>query len=507
MKLSEILKGIQYKCLYGNIGFDCIDIQIDHRKINQYSSIFIALPGTKDDGNNYIKEAIENGASVIISQQDNYLKYNNRTINYVVVDNILSNSALIIRNFFGNPSEHIEVIAAVGTSGKTSLVNILFQMFRNMNQNVGLISSLTNNINDEVEEAWMTTPSCLDINRYLFKMVKQNCKYCFMEATSHAIVQHRLDGIKISMAIFLNISDNEHLDYHKTFQNYINAKQQLFNTLPKDSVILYNLDDKHSQYMIQNSKARKYSCSVKQVADFYVTPEYSLEGSFIKLYNKKNNVEFYSLLIGESNAYNVLFAYTVAHLLGYNSNDIMVSLSLVKPIPGRMNIYHYKDYKLTGIIDYAHTPVAFETVLSSIVDITKNYRKNIIVVFGCGGERDKSKRGIMTKIAYKYCDWVILTEDNPRSENVEDILKDMISLCSKEELQNIRIIKNREEAIKFAIQLSKPNDIIVLLGKGVDNYQDEGNKKYYFSDQKTLENNLHIMHSRMFNKGDDTFIK
>lgn len=506
MKLSKILENIQYKCLYGNIEVDCIDIQIDHRKIDQYSSIFIALPGTKDDGNNYINEAIKNGASVIVSQQDNHLKYNDH-ITYVVVDDILSNSALIIRNFFDNPSEHIQVIAAVGTSGKTSLVNILFQMFRNMNQNVGLISSLTNNINDEVEKAWMTTPSCLDINRYLSKMVKQNCKYCFMEATSHAIVQHRLDGIKISIAIFLNISDNEHLDYHKTFQNYINAKQQLFNTLPKDSVILYNMDDKHSQYMIQNSKAHKYSCSIKQTADFHLTPEYSLEGSFMKLYNRKTNLEFYSLLIGEVNAYNVLFAYTVAHLLGYNDDDIIVSLSLIKPIPGRMNVYHYNDYKLTGIIDYAHTPVAFETVLSSIVDITKNNRKNIIVVFGCGGERDKSKRGIMTKIAYKYCDWVILTEDNSRSENVEDIFKDMISACSQEELQNIRIIKNREEAIKFAIQLAKPNDVIVLLGKGVDNYQDEGDKKYYFSDKETLENNLHVMGSRMFNTYSDTFIE
>lgn len=439
----------------------------------------MAVKGTQVDGHRFIKKAIAQGAATIVAEvlpED--LPEN---IAFLKVENSAEALGQLASNFYDRPSEKLKLVGVTGTNGKTTTATLMYDLFTALGYKVGLLSTIQNVIAGKIIPATHTTPDAIALNALLADMVAQGCDYAFMEASSHAIHQRRVAGLHFSGAVFTNIS-HDHLDYHETFQAYIEAKKQLFDDLPKGSFALVNVDDKRGEVMLQNTKAKKYRYGLKRLADFKAK---IIENSLLGLHLKLDNEEFHGRLIGEFNAYNLLTVYAVARLLDQDKTEVLTALSGLKAAEGRFDYLYNEQRKVIGIVDYAHTPDALEKVLTTIHDLKQSGQ--IITVVGCGGDRDKAKRPEMARIACKWSDQVILTSDNPRSEPPEQIIKEMEVGVPLEAVRKVLSITDRKQAIKTACRLAQTNDIILIAGKGHEKYQEINGIKHPFDDKQILK--------------------
>ncbi len=475
--ISDILHNIDILEIKGNTNQHVLGISFDSRKVSN-NFVFIAVRGVNSDGHDFIETAILNGATSVVCEE---MPVNILTnICYMQVENTSRALGIISSNFFDNPSSKLKIIGVTGTNGKTTIVTLLHSLFMSLGYPSGMLSTIVNKIENTKVAATHTTPDPVSINRLLNDMVIAGCEFAFMEVSSHAIVQNRIAGLNFSGGIFTNIT-HDHLDYHKTFKEYIKAKKKFFDELTDHAFALVNSDDRNAQVMVQNTKAAIYTYGLKNMADFKgVILENELEGVKIKI----NNHELFSLLIGEFNAYNLLAVYGTSVLLGLDEEEVLIALSTLKGADGRFEILRAKN-GITGIIDYAHTPDALKNVLQTIQKLRKG-NEQVITVVGAGGDRDKKKRPLMASVAAKYSDRLILTSDNPRSENPENILKDMMDGLDVIEKKNALIISNRKEAIKTAWQFASNNDIILIAGKGHEKYQEIKGVRYPFDDKEIL---------------------
>jgi UDP-N-acetylmuramoyl-L-alanyl-D-glutamate--2,6-diaminopimelate ligase len=476
----KILKDILYKVsltsTVGNMEVEVNAIAFDSRQVKS-GTIFIAIRGTQVDGHEFIEKALELGATAIICEQLPTAIHSGVT--YVEVKNTAKALGLLAGNFFGNPSEKIKVVAITGTNGKTTTATLLHQLFIRMGYSTGLLSTVENKINDQIIPATHTTPDAINIQALLRKMVDEGCTHCFIEASSHAIVQERIAGLKLVGAVFTNIS-HDHLDYHGTFDAYIKAKKKLFDDLPKDAFALINDDDKRGQVMLQNCKALRQTFALKSTADFKgKIISNTLEGLELDI----NGKLIWFRMIGAFNAYNLMAVLGVAVLLGEEEDEVLRELSAIRGARGRFDRIAIGG--VIAIVDYAHTPDALDNVLKTINGVRTGIEQ-LITVVGCGGNRDKTKRSIMAKIAVQESDKVILTSDNPRFEDPDAILKEMEAGIGSTEIRKTLTILDRREAIKTACMLSKKGDIILIAGKGHEDYQEIKGVKHHFDDAEVV---------------------
>ncbi|NPA68429.1 MAG: UDP-N-acetylmuramoyl-L-alanyl-D-glutamate--2,6-diaminopimelate ligase [Chlorobi bacterium] len=479
-KLKDILTKIDYEIISGSDNVEINNISFDSRKIKP-GSLFIAVKGYETDGHKFIDSAVKNGAVAVIAE--NIENINTENINLIKVSNTSKTAASAASEFFDNPSHKLKLIGITGTNGKTTVATLLYEYFIEAGFKSGLISTVKNRINKKEIEAKHTTPDAITFNGLLKEMVDEGCEYCFAEVSSHAIHQNRIFGLKLSGAVFTNIT-HEHLDYHKTFSEYLKVKKQFFDKLPEDAFALVNIDDKNGKIILQNTKAKKYTYALKNPADFKTKIlEMHIDGTLISI----NDKEFWYLLAGKYNAYNITAVYATAVLLGQNPDAVMRILSGLKPVKGRFETIEING--ITAVIDYAHTPDALENILNTINELKKT-GQNLICIIGAGGNRDKTKRPVMAKIAFEKSDKLILTSDNPRNENPEDILNDMFEGLNEKQKNKTLKIPDRKEAIKIAANTAKKGDIILIAGKGHENYQIINGKKYHFDDKETVENIL-----------------
>ncbi len=481
-ELKDILYKVPLQTVVGSTAVPVQSMSFDSRKVEK-DSLFFAVRGTQVDGHQFISQAIEKGAKSIVCEQmpDETLE----GITYVQVENAAGALGIAAANFYDNPSAKMKIVAITGTNGKTTVVTLLHQLFMKLGYNTGLLSTVVNKINDTPIAATHTTPDALQLNSLLAKMLEAGCTHCFMEASSHAIVQHRTTGLQFAGAVFTNIS-HDHLDYHKTFEEYIKAKKMLFDDLPSSAFALVNVDDKRGRIMLQNTKAAKKTFALKSVADFKgKVLTNSLQGLELELGSmEKPATQAWFKLIGDFNAYNLLAAYGVAVLLDEAEEEVLMQLSDVQTATGRFEQIISPDGTV-AIVDYAHTPDALKNVLATIQNVrTKN--EQVICVVGCGGDRDKAKRPKMAAIAAQYSDKVILTSDNPRSEDPEQIIKDMQQGVGASQTKKVLSIANREEAIKTACMMAGKSDIILVAGKGHETYQEVKGVKHDFDDKKVI---------------------
>lgn len=477
MKLTDILKGIKYKA-YCN-GSECIadsrnidNVTFDSRKVGK-GTVFVAQKGVHVDGHNYIDMAIEKGAEAIICQDlpDEQPK----GVIFIQVDNSDIALGIAAGNFYGNPSHKLQLVGITGTNGKTTTVTLLHRMMRECGVNAGLISTIVNRINEEEIAATHTTPDAVELNRLLAMMVEKGCEYCFMEVSSHAIVQNRIAGLKFAGAIFSNIT-HDHLDFHKTMANYIAAKKQLFDSLSENAFALINIDDKNGRVMVQNCKARIKTYSLQTVADYRCKIiESTIHGQQLEL----NGKQFWTPLVGRFNAYNITAIIATAILCGFDEDETLRIASNLHAAPGRFQYLHGKG--VTAIVDYAHTPDALQNVIDTINEV-RELKQNLIVVVGCGGDRDPLKRPIMARIAADGCNHLILTSDNPRTENPDTILDQMEAGLTPEERSKTVRITDRRQAIKTATMMAREDDIILIAGKGHETYQEINGVRHHFDD-------------------------
>lgn len=477
-QLKDILYRVHLKEVVGNTAITITDVQIDSRKVSK-GSVFVAIKGELSDGHSFIGKAIELGASVIVSEIMPVEKI--ESIVYVLVDNTHEAVAYMAANFYDEPSSKMKLVGVTGTNGKTTIATVLFKLFTQLGYKCGLISTVQNQIATEVIPSTHTTPDAVSLNALLQKMLESKCSHVFMECSSHAIHQHRITGLQFTGGLFSNIT-HDHLDYHKTFDEYIKVKKSFFDHLSSSAFAISNKDDKRGEIMLQNTSARKYFYSLKTVAEFKGK---ILDNALTGLQMLVNDKEVHFRLIGEFNAYNLLAVYGAAICLGEESDKVLTALSLLSGAEGRFD-YIISNQLIIGIVDYAHTPDALENVLVTIKKLRKGHEQ-IITVVGCGGDRDKTKRPIMAQTACDLSDKVILTSDNPRTENPDDILNDMqVGLSSSAKKKYISIV-DRKEAIKTAVNLAKAEDIILVAGKGHEKYQDINGVKYPFDDKKVLK--------------------
>jgi UDP-N-acetylmuramoyl-L-alanyl-D-glutamate--2,6-diaminopimelate ligase len=471
--LSDILYKTRLEEVVGSTNVAISSVTFDSRKVKK-DSLFIATRGTTSDGHHYIEVAIENGAVAVVCEDlPEILK---DTVTYVKVLDSSASLGYIACNFFDNPSEKLKLVGITGTNGKTTTVTLLFNLFRGLGYNVGLLSTVENKINSTVIPSTHTTPDALALNELLSEMVEAGCHYAFMEVSSHAIVQHRITGLKFIGAAFSNIT-HDHLDYHKTFEEYIKAKKLFFDNLQDDAFALTNKDDRNGLVMLQNTKAKKYTYGLKSIADFKCRViENHLNGLLLNI----DNQEVWVKLIGAFNAYNVLVVYTISQLLKQDRVQVLTTLSNLNSVEGRFQYIKSKN-GIVAIIDYAHTPDALKNVLETIKDI-RTGNEQVLTLVGCGGDRDAAKRPIMAQIACEYSNKVILTSDNPRSENPEDILNQMEAGINPVDAKKTLRISDRKEAIKTAIAFAKEGDIILIAGKGHEKYQEISGVKHPFDD-------------------------
>lgn len=483
MLLKEVISGVPIIAIYGDLNTDFRQIQFDSRLI-QEKDLFVAIVGTQTDGHQYIEKAIQAGARIVVCEK---LPNNLHTeVTYVHTNNSAETLGIMASNFYGNPSQKLQLVAVTGTNGKTTNVTLLYRLFKGLGYRAGMLSTVENHIDEKTLPATLTTPDPLQINQLLAEMVNVGCQFAFMEASSHAIVQRRIAGLQFAGAVFTNIS-HDHLDFHKTFENYIKAKKKLFDNLPKTAFALSNFDDKRGSIMLQNTQARKYSFALKAPADFKAK---ILENSLQGLLMDFEGVQIWCRLIGEFNAYNLLSVYATALLLGEEKERILPILSTLEAAQGRFEQIVDKHNRI-GIVDYAHTPDALENVLKTIQELRKKHQK-IITVVGAGGNRDTSKRPLMAKIACKYSDFVILTSDNPRFEDPQTILADMQKGIPTNSKPKTFVIENRREAIKKACQIAQNEDIILVAGKGHETYQEMQGVKYPFDDKQVLSEAMNV---------------
>ena len=477
MRLKELLKDVEVLEVCGDSNIEINNIHFDSRKVRE-KDMFIALVGTREDGKKYIDSAINNGACIIVSNKkpESLIK----EITYVITKDTHDALAIIASNYYNRPSDKLKLIGVTGTNGKTSVVNLLHQLFTFLGYKCGLISTIENVIVEERYQSTHTTPDPLQINFLLNKMVELGCSYSFMEVSSHAIDQKRINGLSFQLAVFTNIS-HDHLDYHKSFDNYISTKKIFFDNLKGESIALVNKDDNKGEIMLQNSKANKYSFSLKSFSDFKCR---IIESDFNGMLLNIDDYEVWVKLIGQFNAYNLLAVYSVAFLLKEDVKDILKAISLLSSAEGRFQIFKTND-EIVFVLDYAHTDDALKNVISTINSI-RNKDQKLITVFGCGGDRDKLKRPLMTKVACELSSQVILTSDNPRSEDIDEIITDMLFEINQENLAKAIVINDRKQAIKTALTLAKRGDVILVAGKGHEKFQEINGVKLPFDDKKEI---------------------
>ncbi len=471
--LKDILYGTSLLDVRGSTNIAVSSLAFDSRKAIK-ESLFVAIKGVQSNGHDYIDTAIGYGArSIICEDLPAQLQ---EKITYIQVKDSHEALGRLSSNYYGNPSEKLKLVAITGTNGKTTTATLLYALFSALGHKSGLLSTVNIRIGKEILPATHTTPDPVSLNAHLAKMVEAGCKYCFMEASSHGIVQRRIAGLKIEGALFTNIT-HDHLDYHKTFDDYILAKKMLFDGLSAEAFALVNIDDRHGKTMLHHCKARKYSFALKNEADFKARIlEHQLDGMLLKL----DKHEFWSKLIGEFNAYNLIAVYGVAMLLKQDELQVVTTLSNLKSVEGRFE-YFRSQQGVTAIIDYAHTPDALKNVMETINRINAGAGQ-VITVVGCGGNRDKSKRPEMARIATSLSDQAIFTSDNPRDEDPEAIISEMEAGVEMHLSSKYLSITNRKEAIKTAVRLSKKGDIILIAGKGHEKYQEVKGEKLPFDD-------------------------
>ena len=477
MKIKDILANCNLMEIVGEKDVDVVDITFDSRTVSQ-GTLFFAVKGTQVDGHDYIDNAIEKGASVIVCEKLPRKKADNVT--YVKVDNSAYVLGVGASNFFGNPSEKLKLVGVTGTNGKTTIATLLYRLFTEAGYPCGLLSTIENIVNRDVVPSTHTTPDPIELNTLLQQMVDKGCEYAFMEVSSHSVAQDRIAGLRFAGGIFTNLT-HDHLDYHKTMANYRNAKKKFFDDLPQNAFALTNLDDKNGAYMLQNTKARKLSYALKHDADFKgVVMESHFDGMLLKV----NGTEMFTQLVGGFNASNILAIYGAATALGFNKDELLVEVSKLRGANGRFDMVH-SEKGIVGIVDYAHTPDALENVLVTINDV-RCHKETLITVVGCGGNRDTTKRPEMAAVAVKLSDRVILTSDNPRNEDPDEIIRQMKAGVPQEDQGKVLSITNRREAIRTAVALAKKGDIILLAGKGHENYQEINGVKNHFDDKEVL---------------------
>jgi len=479
--LTDILYKAGLKEIIGTTNVAVSSITFDSRKVKK-DSLFIAVRGTAVDGHSFITQAIETGAIAIVCEELPETQLEN--ITYVKVKNANYALGIIAANFYDNPSQKLKLVGVTGTNGKTTTVTLLYNLFKSLGYTVGLLSTVKNKINNEELVATHTTPDAISLNELLNKMLEKGCQYVFMEVSSHAIVQHRVTGITFAGGVFTNIT-HDHLDYHKTFDEYIKAKKTFFDNLPEEAFALTNKDDANGMVMLQNTKATRVTYALKSPADHKCRiVENHLNGLLLNIDNK----EVWVKLIGMFNAYNVLAVYSVAVLLKQDATNILTALSTLNSVEGRFQ-YLKSETGIIGIVDYAHTPDALKNVLETIKGI-RTGNEQVVTLAGCGGDRDAAKRPIMAKIACQFSNKVILTSDNPRSEDPEEILNQMQKGIDPVDAKKTLRITDRKEAIKTACSLAKPGDIILIAGKGHEKYQEIKGVKHPFDDFEILKETL-----------------
>lgn len=479
MLLSDILYKVNIRSVAGSTAVEVSDVQIDSRKVKK-GSAFIAVKGAAADGHQFIDKAIENGAWVVIFEEMPAVK--KEDIVYVQVENSAAAASYMAMNFYGRPAEKLKLVGVTGTNGKTTIATLLYKLFTRLGYTCGLISTVENMIGDKKVPATHTTPDAISLNQMLRQMVDEGCSHVFMETSSHAVHQHRVTGLQYAGGIFSNIT-HDHLDYHKTFDEYIRVKKAFFDSLSSSAFAISNADDKRGTVMLQNTNAKKYYYSLKTVADFKGK---ILDNSLNGLLMTVNEIEVHFRLIGEFNAYNLLAVYGAAICLGEDKQEVLTAMSMLTGAEGRFDYIVSPKEKIIAIVDYAHTPDALLNVLATIKKLKRGFEQ-VITVVGCGGDRDRTKRPVMAEAACEHSDRAIFTSDNPRTEDPVQIIKDMEEGLAAAYKRKYISIVDRKEAIKTAISLAKPEDIILIAGKGHEKYQEINGVRNHFDDKEVVK--------------------
>ena len=477
MKLNELLKNITPIKIIGNDDVEITGVNIDSRRIKA-GHLFVAMKGTQVDGHQFIGKAIELGAiSVLCEDLPEVLQ---KGITYVQVESTEDAVGKVATLFYGDPSHKLKLVGVTGTNGKTTIATLLYNMFRKFGHKVGLLSTVCNYIDDVEVPADHTTPDPIELNELLAKMVEAGCEYAFMECSSHAIHQKRIGGLKFAGALFTNLT-RDHLDYHKTFENYRNAKKAFFDGLPKDAFAITNADDKNGMIMVQNTKATVKTYSIRTLADFRARIlECHFEGMYLEIDGREVGVQF----IGKFNVSNLLAVYGAAIMLGKKPEDVLLVLSTLHSVNGRLEPIHSPE-GFTAIVDYAHTPDALANVLNAIHEVLDG-KGHVITVCGAGGNRDKGKRPLMAQEAVRQSDKVIITSDNPRFEEPQDIINDMLAGLNEQQMRKVISIVDRKEAIRTACMMAQKGDVVLVAGKGHETYQEIKGVKHHFDDKEVL---------------------
>jgi len=484
MELNKLITVLDHPLITGDVNMDILNIQSDSRKV-EAGTLFVAVKGTAVDGHIYIESAIKNGAVAIVCEEIpsieiEELKILNAVPTFIRVKDSAEALGLLASQWYDNPSTKLKLIGVTGTNGKTTIATLLYDMFRIMGHKAGLISTVCNYINDQAVPTDHTTPDALTLQSLMDSMIKVGCTYAFMEVSSHAIDQRRISGLSFDGAIFTNLS-RDHMDYHQTVENYLKAKKRFFDQLPSAAFAITNADDKAGPVMLQNTEAKKYTYSLRTLADFKgKILESHFEGTELSINGKEVMVHF----VGRFNAYNLLAVYGAAVLLGKKPEEVLLVLSALHSVSGRLETIP-SPLGYTAVVDYAHTPDALTNVLNTIQEVLDG-RGRIITVVGAGGNRDKGKRPLMAKEAARLSDQLILTSDNPRFEEPEDILKDMEAGLSLADQEKTLSITDRTQAIKTATRLARKGDVILIAGKGHEDYQDIKGVKHHFDDREKL---------------------
>ena len=477
MKLSELLKNVNPQAIVGDAGIDVTGVKIDSRQVSS-GSLFVAVRGTQVDGHQFISKAVEQGAKVVMCESlpDSLAD----GVTYVQVTSTEDAVGPVATQFYGDPTSKLKLVGVTGTNGKTTIATLLYNMFRKFGHKCGLLSTVCNYIEEEAVPATHTTPDPIELNELLGRMADAGCEYVFMECSSHAIAQKRIGGLKFAGGLFTNLT-RDHLDYHKTVENYRDAKKAFFDGLGKDAFAITNADDKNGMFMVQNTKADVKTYSIRQMADFRARiVECHFEGMYLEIDGREVGVQF----IGKFNVSNLLCVYGAAVMLGKQPDEILVAMSTLKSVNGRLDpIRSPEGY--TAVVDYAHTPDALENVLNAIHEVLDGKGK-VITVCGAGGNRDKGKRPLMAQEAVKQSDRVIITSDNPRFEEPQDIINDMLAGLNQKQLKKVISIADRREAIRTACMMAEKGDVILIAGKGHEDYQEIKGVKHHFDDHEVV---------------------
>ncbi|MDR1348774.1 MAG: UDP-N-acetylmuramoyl-L-alanyl-D-glutamate--2,6-diaminopimelate ligase [Prevotellaceae bacterium] len=476
MKLLKLISKIKVSEIAGNSDVNICSLGFDSRNIS-VDQLFFAIAGTNTDGHHFIDDAIKQGATAIICEH--FPETLNQKTCYIKVDDSNAAMGIIASEFYGNPSSKLKLIGITGTNGKTTTATLLYRLIKSYGYKAGLISTIANYIDSQKIEATHTTPDAIQLNELMCKMTETGCDYCFMEVSSHSIVQERIAGLTFAGGIFSNIT-RDHLDYHGNFEEYIKAKKKFFDSLPANAFALANIDDRNGKVMMQNTKAKYKTYALKKIADYKCK---ILEIGFTGMLLNIDNTDVWTKCIGVFNAYNLLAVYAAARELGIEKNEVLRLLSDLNPADGRFECIRAEN-NVTAIIDYAHTPDALENVIATITEICS--KEQLITVVGCGGNRDKGKRPIMAKIAGENSGLTILTSDNPRNEKPEDILKDMCEGLTPVSRKKTLIIADRREAIRTAVMMAKTDSVILVAGKGHESYQEINGVRHHFSDKEII---------------------